>query len=151
MELLSYKSGPHCVTLWLQRPNAERVWYVKSCIPGSSADHRAASLLLLYYVMLTSSLCHKWSNTCKRHTFPTLLGLQSHLFFSHCIGLCRDITQGIAVARGEGFKLFGCFYIFTLCVSHVLCSPDILIFFPSTFTILSTSVVVLSRVFIPNL
>lgn len=49
-------SVPHCITLWLQRPKAELIWYVESCIPEGNADYRAVSLLLHCYAMFTSSL-----------------------------------------------------------------------------------------------
>jgi len=47
VEILPHRSGPHCITLRLQRPKAELVWYVKSCILGCSADHRAVSITAL--------------------------------------------------------------------------------------------------------
>lgn len=72
------------------------------CGKGHSS-HGAASLLLLCYVMCTS-FWHKGSDTCQRHRFPTLPGLQPHL-----VSPCKKNLQA-------GFLSFLCVTSFSFYV-----------------------------------
>lgn len=87
---------------------------------------RAGRLLLLYYVMFTSSL-PQVSSTCRRHIFPTLLGFQSHLFFS------------VLIFREELYKISRLFCLSVLGVTRSSLSVCLVLCALQTYYFLSMS------------